>query len=147
MAEASGTGLSHRLIQTGQGASLRRLGEVEGLKSLAAGLVDADMAKTFSFKTARDIQAAICAALVNRGVALIEAGAARRPMQIDVAMVQGFGYPRDHGGPMCHADVTGLFQVVRRCQALTPLDRQLWEPRAKFLDLQRNGQSFTAVNE
>lgn len=140
-----GDGFSVRLLRGGLGAHLRGLDAPE-LVDLAAECHDSNLDGVFELATPKDIRTAICAALVNRGVALIEQGTARRPMQIDVAMIQGYGYPRDRGGPMCHADIVGLFQTVRRGQAMADLDSDLWTPRPLFLDLQRNGKDFASLN-
>ncbi|MGB2201748.1 MAG: enoyl-CoA hydratase-related protein [Pseudooceanicola atlanticus] len=94
----------------------------------------------------QDITGAIHAALVNAGCALIADGRAARPMHVDVALLQGWGYPRDTGGPMSEADQMGLFAVLRRCQTLSQLDAGLWTPHPLLVQLQRNGRRFQELD-
>ena len=42
-------------------------------------------------------------ALVNEGYAIVEEGIARGIDDIDVVYVNGYGFPRHRGGPMCYA--------------------------------------------
>ncbi|MDH4261229.1 MAG: 3-hydroxyacyl-CoA dehydrogenase family protein, partial [Gammaproteobacteria bacterium] len=51
-------------------------------------------------------------ALVNEGARVLEEGIAASPADIDVIWCNGYGFPRHRGGPMFHADTTGLAKVV-----------------------------------
>jgi 3-hydroxyacyl-CoA dehydrogenase len=53
-------------------------------------------------------------ALVNEGAALLDAGVARSAADIDVIWCNGYGFPRDCGGPMHYAEARGLANVVAR---------------------------------
>ncbi len=53
-------------------------------------------------------------ALVNEGAALLDAGIARSAADIDVIWCNGYGFPRDCGGPMHYAATRGLQAVVAR---------------------------------
>jgi 3-hydroxyacyl-CoA dehydrogenase len=50
-------------------------------------------------------------AMVNEGAKIIEEGVAPRPHEIDVAMVNGVGFPAYTGGPLWWADQIGLIEV------------------------------------
>ncbi|MCC6912613.1 MAG: enoyl-CoA hydratase/isomerase family protein [Rhodospirillaceae bacterium] len=52
-------------------------------------------------------------ALVNEGYWIVEEGIARHIDDIDVAYVNGYGFPRHRGGPMCYARGVGLSKVVK----------------------------------
>ena len=54
----------------------------------------------------------ICA-LVNEGAKILQEGIAARPSDLDVAYINGFGFPRSRGGPMFYADTIGLYNVAR----------------------------------
>jgi 3-hydroxyacyl-CoA dehydrogenase len=52
-------------------------------------------------------------ALVNEGAAVLADGIAGSAGDIDVVLRHGYGFPVERGGPMFHADVVGLPQVIR----------------------------------
>jgi 3-hydroxyacyl-CoA dehydrogenase len=52
--------------------------------------------------------------LINEGVRILEEGIAYRAGDIDVIWTSGYGFPDHLGGPMFHADTTGLQHVVDR---------------------------------
>ncbi len=52
-------------------------------------------------------------ALVNEGYWIVEEGVARSLDDIDVVYVNGYGFPRHRGGPMCYARQLGLGNVVK----------------------------------
>ncbi len=51
-------------------------------------------------------------AMINEGARLLEEGIVPRAQEIDVIWLHGFGFPAYRGGPMFHADLTGLSQVL-----------------------------------
>jgi 3-hydroxyacyl-CoA dehydrogenase len=53
-------------------------------------------------------------ALIDEGVRILEAGVAARPADIDLVWCHGYGFPRERGGPMFHADTLGLDRVLQR---------------------------------
>lgn len=67
-------------------------------------------------------------AMANAGFALLEAGIARRPADVDLAMFAGFGFPRWHCGPMHHAGTRGLMVLRRDLRAYAADDPALWSP-------------------
>lgn len=62
--------------------------------------------------TPEDIQRRLLAVMANEGARLLMEGVAQRASDIDVAFVNGYGFPRGKGGPMWAADVMGL-HIVR----------------------------------
>jgi 3-hydroxyacyl-CoA dehydrogenase len=53
--------------------------------------------------------------MINEGARILAEGIARRPGDIDVIWVHGYGFPAYRGGPMHYADSVGVAQI---CQAL-----------------------------
>ncbi len=53
-------------------------------------------------------------AVVNEGARIVEEGIAKRASDVDVAWVNGYGFPRWRGGPMHWAESLGLDQVLDR---------------------------------
>jgi 3-hydroxyacyl-CoA dehydrogenase len=85
------------------------------------------------------------AAMANAGARLVETGVALRPSDVDVAMINGFGFPRHVGGPMQWADEEGPLMVredLRRWQAEAP---ELWTPSALWDDLVKTGRRFGEI--
>jgi 3-hydroxyacyl-CoA dehydrogenase len=85
-------------------------------------------------------------ALVNEGARLLEEGIASRASDIDVAYLNGYGFPRWRGGPMFHADEQGLAEVIaamQRFAALPHADTAFWQPAALLQRLAAEGQRFT----
>ncbi len=65
-----------------------------------------------------EIQQRLILALINEGARILEEGIAARASDIDVIWLNGYGFPRWRGGPMCYADELGLDQVVRQIDAI-----------------------------
>jgi 3-hydroxyacyl-CoA dehydrogenase len=86
------------------------------------------------------------AAMANAGARALRAGMALRPSDIDMAMIQGFGFPRWHGGPMKAADQIGLFEILQALRRLSAEDAQLYTPDPGFAALVREGETFDALN-
>lgn len=82
--------------------------------------------------------------LVNEGARILEEGMAERAGDIDVVWANGYGFPPDRGGPMYHADVTGLPEVVRRLRnhAARTGDAAL-RPAALLERMAAEGRGFT----
>jgi len=84
-------------------------------------------------------------ALINEGAVILEAGIAASPADIDVIWCNGYGFPRHRGGPMFHADVTGLSRVlaqVRRHAA--EHGARYWTPAPLLVRLAESDSTFGA---
>ncbi|TAG20661.1 MAG: enoyl-CoA hydratase/isomerase family protein [Rhodobacterales bacterium] len=86
------------------------------------------------------------AALAVAGLRLLAEGRARRPSDIDHALVAGHGFARWQGGPMHLADRRGLM-VLRRDLRLWAEESPLWTPPPLLDRLIRDGLSLAALNE
>ncbi len=65
--------------------------------------------RTFS---SEDIQKRVLAGMINEGCKILEEKIALRPVDIDMVLLNGYGYPVWRGGPMFAADQAGLSQVI-----------------------------------
>ncbi|MFD2237396.1 3-hydroxyacyl-CoA dehydrogenase NAD-binding domain-containing protein [Aureimonas populi] len=87
-------------------------------------------------------------ATVNEGARILEEGIAARAGDIDVAWVNGYGFPAHKGGPMFWADETGLAAIV---EALGSYARQPGrahlEPAPLLARLAREGRGFKDLPE
>ena len=59
-----------------------------------------------------EIQQRLIFALINEGAYILEQKIASRASDIDAIWLNGYGFPRYLGGPMCYADEIGLETVV-----------------------------------
>ncbi|WP_119388277.1 FAD-dependent oxidoreductase [Taklimakanibacter lacteus] len=78
--------------------------------------------------TSDEIMDRILLAMINEGARILDEGIALRSGDIDVVMVNGYGFPRWRGGPMHMADEMGLAEVLRRIEALARDDTWFWKP-------------------
>jgi 3-hydroxyacyl-CoA dehydrogenase len=83
-------------------------------------------------------------ALVNEGARILEEGIAARASDIDVAYLNGYGFPALRGGPMLYADMVGLANVVRSLRrfAAEPGADPSWQPAPLLVRLAEAGKSF-----
>ena len=84
-------------------------------------------------------------AMVNEGARILEEGIALRAGDIDTVYLCGYGFPSHRGGPMQHADQTGLWQVVQALKRIAKeprVDANFWHPAALLADLAAQGKTF-----
>ena len=91
--------------------------------------------------TGAEIQDRILVAAVNEGAKILEDGIALRASDIDVVMVNGYGFPRWRGGPLHAANVAGLDWVEARLGVLQNGD-PLWRTAPLIARLASDGGSF-----
>jgi len=81
--------------------------------------------------------------MVNEGAKLLEEGVAPRPHEIDVAMVNGLGFPSYVGGPMFWADQIGLDKVLASIETFrAEHGDDYWTPSALLVRLAGEGRGF-----
>ena len=83
-------------------------------------------------------------ALVNEGARILQEGIAARASDIDIAYLNGYGFPLHRGGPMLYADLAGLPNVVRALRrfAAEPGADASWQPAPLLLQLAADGKTF-----
>ena len=80
--------------------------------------------------------------LVNEGAKILEEGIAQRASDIDIVYAFGYGFPRYRGGPMCHADIVGLGNVMEAIQRYHAVHGDSWKPASLLVRLAGEGGSF-----
>jgi 3-hydroxyacyl-CoA dehydrogenase len=95
---------------------------------------------------AEEIVERVHAAMVNEGAKILGEGIARRPSDIDVVLVNGYGYPAWRGGPMFEADGIGMAEMLRRIEAMAARDGVGWEPASVLREMVNAGKSFADLN-
>jgi 3-hydroxyacyl-CoA dehydrogenase len=84
-------------------------------------------------------------AMVNEGAKILGEGVAPRPQEIDVAMINGLGFPAYTGGPMFWADQIGLDKVLARIEQFrAEHGDEYWTPAPLLVERAREGKGFYA---
>ncbi len=83
-------------------------------------------------------------ALVNEGARILDEGIAARASDIDLVYLNGYGFPKQRGGPMFHADTVGLAKVVQALQRFAdePGADASWQPAPLLVKLANEGRTF-----
>lgn len=112
--------------------------EVIATVRAAQGIVTQDF-------TPAQIQHRLLAIMANEGARLLMEGVAQRGSDIDVAFVNGYGFPRVKGGPMWAADVVGLPVVINELTqaGITPaaLLGELAKDKRRLSEWRQQGES------
>jgi 3-hydroxyacyl-CoA dehydrogenase len=114
---------------------------------VAALIEAASRAKGIARRTLppEEIQARVRAAMVNEGTKILAEGVALRSLDIDLVMINGYGYPAWRGGPMFEADRIGLATVLAEVQRMAERDGVGWEPAPLLVELVQSGRGFSSV--
>ncbi|MCA1998636.1 MAG: enoyl-CoA hydratase/isomerase family protein [Hyphomicrobiales bacterium] len=96
---------------------------------------------------AEAIQARVLAAMVNEGAKLLGEGIAARPLDIDVVLVHGYGFPAWRGGPMHEADSRGLAAVLATARENARRDGRGFEVAPLLEELAASGRNFASLNQ
>ena len=80
--------------------------------------------------------------MINEGAKILEEGIAQRASDIDVIWVNGYGWPRYRGGPMCWADHHGLDRIVAAYETFAVRDGGGWEIAPSLARLASAGRGF-----
>jgi 3-hydroxyacyl-CoA dehydrogenase len=95
---------------------------------------------------AEEIQRRILYAMVNEGARILDESIARRPLDIDMVEIHGYGFPRWRGGPMEQADIIGLPKVLEGIREYAKIDPRFWKPSALLERLVAQGKTFEDLN-
>ena len=86
------------------------------------------------------------AAMINEAARILDEGIARRPLDIDITLLSGYGFPRWRGGPMKYADMVGLNKVLADIRTFAKEDDYFWQPARLLEDLVARGANFDSLN-
>ncbi|WP_310633973.1 3-hydroxyacyl-CoA dehydrogenase NAD-binding domain-containing protein [Paraburkholderia sp.] len=87
------------------------------------------------------------AAMVNEGANVVHEKIALRPLDVDVTLIYGYGFPRYRGGPMQYADTVGLANVLADIREYAKEDPLFWKPSPLLVDLVERGANFASLNQ
>jgi 3-hydroxyacyl-CoA dehydrogenase len=74
-------------------------------------------------------------ALINEGAVILHEGVSQRAADMDIVYINGYGFPIWRGGPMHHANQTGLDNVVSKIQEFAENDPDSWHLSPYLADL------------
>ncbi|MFC3614450.1 3-hydroxyacyl-CoA dehydrogenase NAD-binding domain-containing protein [Lutimaribacter marinistellae] len=87
------------------------------------------------------------AAMVNEAAKVVGEGIARRPLDVDVTLLYGYGFPRYRGGPLKWADMQGLPALLDDIRRYAQEDDYFWQPAPLLEKLVAEGRSFDDLNK
>lgn len=87
------------------------------------------------------------AAMINEGANVVHERIALRPLDVDVTLLYGYGFPRHRGGPMHYADTVGLADVLADIRAFANEDPLFWRPSPLIVELVARGANFASLNQ
>ncbi len=87
------------------------------------------------------------AAMVNEAARVVGEGIARRPLDVDMTLLFGYGFPRWRGGPLKWADMVGLKNLLADIETYAQEDDYFWQPAPLLQQLVADGRSFDDLNQ
>ncbi|MBQ0824742.1 enoyl-CoA hydratase/isomerase family protein [Microvirga sp. HBU67558] len=91
---------------------------------------------------AEEIQSRIRAAIVNEACKILDERIVERPLDVDVVMMHGYGYPAWRGGPLFEADTVGLGPILDTVQERAERDGPGWDPADGLVSRAASGATF-----
>lgn len=87
------------------------------------------------------------ASMVNEAAKVVGEGIARRPLDVDMTLLFGYGFPRYNGGPLKWADMQGLPALLDDIRGYAEEDAYFWQPAPLLEQLVAEGRSFDDLNK
>jgi 3-hydroxyacyl-CoA dehydrogenase len=98
------------------------------------------------FTDAEILRRYMCA-MVNEGAKVVGESIARRPLDVDMVLLFGYGFPRYWGGPLKWADIQGLDAVLADIERYAQGDAWFWQPAPLLEKLVADGRTFDDLNK
>lgn len=96
--------------------------------------------------SAEQIMRRYMAAMINEGANVVADKVALRPLDVDVTLLNGYGFPRWRGGPMKYADDVGLDKILADIEAFAQEDPVFWQASPLLRQLVASGGNFSSLN-
>lgn len=93
---------------------------------------------------AEEIQSRARAAIVNEAARILEEGIAASPSDIDLVLINGYGYPVWRGGPLFDADRVGLANVLKDVERMGAANGVGFEAAVLLRSLSAENSTFAA---
>lgn len=85
-------------------------------------------------------------AFIAEAARVVEDGTAKRPVDVDMVFLFGYGFPRHRGGPLHYADTIGAKELVRRIEAYAEEDANYWKVPPLLRKMAEDGTTFADLN-
>ncbi|MEC8040626.1 MAG: 3-hydroxyacyl-CoA dehydrogenase NAD-binding domain-containing protein [Pseudomonadota bacterium] len=86
-------------------------------------------------------------AMIVESIRVIEDGTAKRPVDVDMVFLFGYGFPRFRGGPLHQADQIGTKALIKRIEGYAAEDARYWQVPQLLRDMDAAGQTFADLNK
>ncbi|MGI3169545.1 3-hydroxyacyl-CoA dehydrogenase NAD-binding domain-containing protein [Pseudooceanicola sp. C21-150M6] len=100
--------------------------------------------KTF---TDQEIVDRYMTAMIAEAVRVVEDGTAKRPVDVDMVFLFGYGFPRFRGGPLHYADTIGAEALVKRMETYGQEDAYYWQVPDLLRKMAAEGKTFADMNK
>jgi 3-hydroxyacyl-CoA dehydrogenase len=137
--------------KTGEGYYVYEKGQRRGTPNpKITALIKAEQAELGitprEFSDADIVRRYMCA-MLNEAAKVVGEGIARRPLDVDMTLLFGYGFPRYWGGPMKWADLQGLDTVLADINTYAKEDAWFWQPAPLLEQLVAEGRTFDHLNK
>ena len=134
------SGRGFYIYEDGQAVEDREVEAIVASERLAKGITPRALSD-------EEIVARFMAAMVNEASRVVEEGIALRPLDVDVVLLNGYGFPRWRGGPMHYADTVGLDRILADVEAFGAEDPFLWQASSLLKRLVKEQKRFGDLND
>ncbi|MDF1804013.1 3-hydroxyacyl-CoA dehydrogenase NAD-binding domain-containing protein [Thalassovita sp.] len=86
-------------------------------------------------------------AMIVEATRVVEDGTAKRPLDVDMVFLFGYGFPRHRGGPLHYADTIGAAELVRRITEYAKEDSRYWQVPNLLRKMADDGSTFADLNK
>jgi 3-hydroxyacyl-CoA dehydrogenase len=87
------------------------------------------------------------AAMVNEAAKVVGEGIACRPLDVDMTLLFGYGFPRYRGGPLMWADIVGLPELLADIEGYAQQNAAFWAAAPLLKELVASGKTFNELNK
>lgn len=96
--------------------------------------------------TAEEIVDRYLTAMIIEATRVVADGTAKRPVDVDMAYLFGYGFPRFRGGPLHEADQIGASALVERIEGYAKEDPHFWQVPPLLREMANTGKTFADLN-
>ncbi len=86
-------------------------------------------------------------AMVNESAKVVGEGIGARPLDVDMTLLFGYGFPRYWGGPLKWADIQGVDAVLADIETYAKENAWFWQPAPLLKQLVADGRTFDDLNK
>ena len=94
----------------------------------------------------QDIVDRYMTAMISEAARVVEDGTAKRPVDVDMVFLFGYGFPRFRGGPLHYADTIGAKELVARIDTYAQEDPTYWQVPPLLRKMADDGTTFADLN-